>query len=185
MTTTNGTRSASDRPSMRHHQATLAQPHPDLRPLPPWEWSISQARSGYGPVRIGAVCGPSGPTQQRAMTNNDADQQAVLPLVSIAFTAWTSAFAWSPRRSCRSLWTCPRQGQVCEIVGHEYYEESGISLHVPGWGRRAGVTMHHQHHQSRGYLFSGQEPGPLRWPLWRRENGGCVRPGRRSYCDAA
>jgi hypothetical protein len=31
-----------------------------------------------------AVCGPSQPTQQRAMTDNDADQQAVFPLVSIA-----------------------------------------------------------------------------------------------------
>jgi hypothetical protein len=30
------------------------------------------------------------------MTNNDADQQAVLPLASIAFTAWTSALLGLP-----------------------------------------------------------------------------------------
>jgi hypothetical protein len=47
-------------------------------------------------VRLGAVCGPSQPTQQRAMTNTDADQQAVLPLVSIAFTTWTSALLGLP-----------------------------------------------------------------------------------------
>jgi hypothetical protein len=47
-------------------------------------------------VRTGAVCGPSQPTQQRAMTNNDADQQAVLPLASIAFTACTSALLGLP-----------------------------------------------------------------------------------------
>jgi hypothetical protein len=45
---------------------------------------------------IEAVCGPSQQTQQRAMTNNDADQQAVLPLVSVVFATRTSALLGCP-----------------------------------------------------------------------------------------
>jgi len=46
--------------------------------------------------RIGAVCGPSQPTPQSARTNNDADQQAVLPLLSITSLARTSALLGLP-----------------------------------------------------------------------------------------
>ena len=46
--------------------------------------------------RIGAVCEPPQLTQQCAMTNNNADQRTVLPLVSVAFAAWTSALFGLP-----------------------------------------------------------------------------------------
>jgi hypothetical protein len=58
--------------------------------LPPAPAGLS---SGF---RIGAVCGPSQPTQRCVITNNDAGQRRVLPLVSVASVAWTSALLGLP-----------------------------------------------------------------------------------------
>ena len=62
-------------------------------------------------ARTGAVCGPSQPTKQRVMTNNDADQQAVSPLVSIAITACTSALLGLPE-DLVNLQDCALAGQA-------------------------------------------------------------------------
>ena len=72
---------------------TCLMPHSTLRER---EQHGRGRHSSMDRVRTGAVCGPSQPTQQRAMTNSDADQQAVLPLVSVAFTVWTSALLGLP-----------------------------------------------------------------------------------------
>jgi hypothetical protein len=60
--------------------------------------------------RIGAVCGPSQPTEQRSTTRFDAAQQRVLPLVSAGLGAVIRRPAWSPRRSCQSQRSLPSPG---------------------------------------------------------------------------
>jgi len=52
--------------------------------------------------RIGAVCGPSQPTEQHSTTRCDADQRRALPLVSAGLGAVIRRPAWCPRRSCQS-----------------------------------------------------------------------------------
>jgi threonine dehydratase len=43
---------------------------------------------------------------------------------------------------------------------------------------RTAIVHHDVAQLCDGVLIRNR--GRLRWPLWRRENGGCVRPGRRS-----
>ena len=85
----NGTRPASNRPSIK---PPPGQPSPSrIQTAPSRERRPARPVHIHDRLRIGAVCGPSQPTQQHATTNNDADQRGVLPLVSIALVTWTSA----------------------------------------------------------------------------------------------
>jgi hypothetical protein len=110
MRTTSQTRSTSDRPSMRHRQTTLAQPHPDLRPLR----HLGEGRSAR-PARIYEPCAHRGrlwAVSADATTRND--EQRCRPTSSIAtgqhrVHRLDLSFAWSPRRSCQSEGLCPRR----------------------------------------------------------------------------
>ena len=66
--------------------------------------------------RIGAVCGPSQPTEQHSTMRCDADQRQVLPLVSARLTAVIRRPAWSPRRSCRSERSCQDENASTQPV---------------------------------------------------------------------
>lgn len=143
MPAANGTRSASDCPSMRR-QATFAQPHLDLRP----PRQLGDGRSArpariHRPCAIGAVCGPSQPTQQRAMMNNVVDQQAVLPLVSIAFTAWTSACLVS-QKALGDL-----RGGACNSAVAAAKEVTGWAVALWPWLRGRGYSHYAQRQPDR------------------------------------
>jgi len=76
-----------------------------------------------------------GPSVGRLSGRNDAQQRDTTltndercPLVSAALGAVIRRPAWSPRRSCQSMWTLPSPGrQVSEMSSHEYCAAR------PGW----------------------------------------------------
>ena len=104
----------------------------------------------HGPCAHRAVRGPSQPTQQRAMTNNDTDQQAALPLVSIAFAAWTSALLGLPK-DLVDLDNRALAGRA-DLREHPVTKTRYPAGRVDGVGRPVGLS------QGRPHASPGKEP---------------------------
>jgi hypothetical protein len=90
-----------------HHR--LGKPRGIQKSLPHTRHRRAARADDHGPVRTGAVCGPSQRTKRRATTRRDTNQRRVFPLAGAVVGAVIRKPNWSPGRCCQSAGPCPRR----------------------------------------------------------------------------